>query len=115
VCSLELPDIEQRFWRKYRDRGLKVVGLNPGGRGGIRGAAATDDIGGVQRFTEKLGVTFPTGLEETGSYLRFAENFRGANPFPIDVIVDRDGTIAYVAREYDPAAMEAVIERLLAR
>jgi hypothetical protein len=108
-----LPDIEERFWKKYRGRGLMVVGLNPGGRGGIRGAASTDDIAGVQRFTGKLGVTFPNGLEQTGSYLRFAENFRGANPFPIDVIVDRDGTIAYVAREYDPTAIEAVLDRLL--
>ena len=81
----------------------------------LAGHAHVDDIAGVQRFTDKLGVTFPAGLETTGSYLRFAENFRGANPFPIDVILDRDGTIAYVAREYDPAAMEAVIERLLAR
>jgi hypothetical protein len=110
-----LPDIEQRFWRKYREKGLVVVGLNPGGRGGIRGAASTDDIAGVQRFTDTLGVTFPAGVEDTGSYRRFAENFRGSNPFPIDVIVDRDGTIAYVAREYDPEAMDAVIERLLAR
>ena len=109
-----MPDIEERFWRKYRDRGLVVVGLNPGGRGGIRGAASTDDIAGVQRFTDHLGVTFPVGLEESGSYRRFAENFAGANPFPVDVIVDRDGTIAYIAREYDPAAMEDVITRLLA-
>ncbi len=92
-----------------------MVGLNPGGRGGIRGAASTDDIAGVQRFTDRLGVTFSAGLEETGHYRRFAENFPGANPFPIDVIVDRDGTIVYVAREYDPEAMEEVIERLLAR
>ena len=92
-----------------------MVGLNPGGRGGIRGAASTDDIAGVQRFADKLGVTFPAGLENTGNYRRFAENFCGSNPFPIDVIVDRDGTIAYVAREYDPDAMDAVIERLLAR
>ena len=108
-----MPDIEERFWRRYRDRGLVVVGVNPGGRGGIRGAASTDDIAGVQRFTENLGVTFPVGLEQTGSYRRFAENFAGANPFPVDVIVDRDGTIVYVAREYDAAAMESVIERLL--
>ena len=92
-----------------------MVGVNPGGRGGVRGAASTDDIGGVHRFTEHLGVTFRVGLEQTGTYLGFAANFRGANPFPVDVIVDRDGTIAYVAREYDPAAMEAVVEKLLAR
>ena len=49
------------------------------------------------------------------NYRAFAENFRGANPFPIDIIVDRDGTIAYIAREYDPDAMSAVIEKLLAR
>jgi hypothetical protein len=31
------------------------------------------------------------------------------------VIVDRNGIVAYVAREYDPAAMEAVIQKLLSR
>jgi hypothetical protein len=94
---------------------LVVVGVNPGGRGGIQGDAATDDMGGVQRFTEKLGVTFRVGLEQTANYRRFTENFRGANPFPVDVIVDRNGIVAYVAREYDPAAMEAVIQKLLSR
>jgi hypothetical protein len=92
-----------------------VVGINPGGRGGVRGEASTDDIGGVQRYTEHLGVTYPIGLEETANYLKYAQNFRGANPFPIDIIVDRDGTIAYIAREYDPVAMAAVIEKLLKR
>jgi hypothetical protein len=110
-----LPDIEDRFWKKYKDRGLVVVGANPGGRGGLRGEPSTDDLGGVQRFTERLGVTYRVGLEQTGNYVAFADNFRGPNPFPIDVIVDRDGKIAYVAREYDPEAMSAVIERLLTR
>jgi hypothetical protein len=107
--------MEDRFWRKYRDRGLVVVGVNPGGRGGLRGGPATDDMAGVQRFVENLSVTYRIGLEETRNYPAFAENFRGANPFPVDVVVDRDGTIAYVAREYDPVALEAVIERLLGR
>jgi peroxiredoxin len=108
-----LPDIDARFWKKYRDKGLVVVGVNPGGRGGVRGAASTDDIAGLQHFVSKLGVTFPAGVEQTGSYLRFAENFRGSNPFPVDVIVDRDGKIVYVAREYDPPSIEAVLDRLL--
>ena len=72
-------------------------------------------MGGVQRFVERLGVTYPIGLEQTANYGGYAQNFRGANPFPVDIIVDRQGMIAYVAREYDPAAMTAVIERLLKR
>ena len=92
-----------------------VVAANPGGRGGIRGGPSTDDVGGVQRYIENLGVTYPVGLEQTGTYRAFASNFRGSNPFPIDVIVDRDGTIAYIAREYDPDGMAAVIEKLLAK
>ncbi len=110
-----MPDIEDRFWAKYKDRGLVVVGVNPGGRGGIRGEPSTDDLGGVQRFTENLGVTYRVGLEQTGNYVAFADNFRGANPFPIDVVVDRDGRIAYIAREYDPDGISAVLDKLLAR
>lgn len=110
-----MPDIEERFWQRYGDRGLVVVGVNPGGRGGIRGAPSTDDIGGVQRFSEKLGVTYPVGLEETANYQAFVEHFKGPNPFPVDVIVDRNGTMTYVSREYDPGTMTAIIERLLAR
>jgi hypothetical protein len=93
---------------------LVVVGVDPGGRGGLRGGPSTDDIGGVQRFIEHLGVSYPVGLEQTANYPAFAKNYPGANPFPLDVIVDTDGTIAYVAREYDPDALAAVIEKLLA-
>ncbi len=35
-------------------------------------------------------------------------------PFPLDVIVDQQGIVRYVAAEYDPDAMRAVIEELLA-
>lgn len=91
-----------------------MVGVNPGGRGGLRGGESTDDLGGVAQFTGNMGVTYPVGLEETSNYPAFAENFRGANPFPVDVIVDREGIIRYIAREYDPATMKSVIEELLA-
>jgi hypothetical protein len=109
-----LPDFEDRFWREYRDQGLVVVGVNPGGRGGLRGGPSTDDLAGVGQFTGKMGVTYPVGLEETSNYTSFTENYQGANPFPVDIIVDRTGTIRYIAREYDPATMTAVIEELLA-
>jgi hypothetical protein len=62
----------------------------------------------VQRFTDNRSRfrASRTGLPPV------QENF-AARAVSLDGF-DRDGTIAYIAREYDPAAMEAVIERLLA-
>ena len=65
-------------------------------------------VGGIEQFTGKRGVTYTVGLEATSNYPLIAEHFRGANPFPVDVLVDRAGTIRYIAREYDPVAMTRV-------
>ena len=73
-----------------------------------------EQIGQVQQFCDNLGVTYDVGLEQTQTYMGLTQNFDGLNPFPVDVIIDRDGTIAYVTREYDPDAMTEVIEQLLA-
>ncbi|MFV8749168.1 peroxiredoxin family protein [Nannocystaceae bacterium ST9] len=104
---MELPDMEQRFWQKYQVEGLVMVGIDPD----------DDDytqISEVENFCETLGVSYPVGVEETMTYELFGASFDGTNPYPVDVIVDKQGIIRYVAREYDPAAMEEVIERLLA-
>lgn len=110
-----MPDIESSFWRKYRDKGVVVVGINPGGRGGTRGGASTDDVPGVQRYVQNLQVSYPIGLELTRNYVAFANAFKGLNPFPVDIVVGKDGRIAYVSREYDLSGITAAIERELAR
>jgi hypothetical protein len=35
------------------------------------------------------------------------------SPFPLDVVIDREGRIAYISREYDADALRQVIEQLL--
>ena len=90
-----------------------MVGIDPGGRGGITGGQSTDDIAGVQKYTQNLKVTYPIGLETTGNYVPFTRSFKGLNPFPVDIVVGKDGKIAYVGREYDPARLTAVIEAAL--
>lgn len=114
-CTMELPDINQRFWAKYKDKGLKVVAIDPGGKGGIQGMPSTDPLTGVAQFASDLGLAMPVGLEDTTNYVGFAANFKGPNPFPIDIVVGKDGKIAYVAREYDPGALTEVIEGLLSK
>ena len=102
-----MPDIEQRFLQRYGSQGLTVVALNA--------HDALEQLEEVSRFVGKLGISYPAGLEQTETYRTITENFAGTNPFPVDVVIDRDGRIAYIAREYDPDAMGRVIERLLAR
>ena len=99
--------MEQRFWRVYESQGLMVIGIDPDRDDYTR-------ISEVENFCNTLGVTYPVGVEETSNYNLFRENFDGTNPYPVDIIVDKQGIIRYVAREYDPAAMEAVIQTLLA-
>ncbi|PRQ06301.1 AhpC/TSA family protein [Enhygromyxa salina] len=99
--------MQQRFFEKYESQGLVMVAINPD----------PDDytqIPEVQAFCETLGVTYPVGVEETSTYELFTSSFDGTNPYPVDVIVDKQGIIRYVAREYDPAAMDAMIIKLLA-
>jgi peroxiredoxin len=106
VCGNQLPDLEARFFHKYKDRGLVMVSLNA--------HDTADRVGEVVQYIDNLRVTFPLGLEQTQTYAALTQNFAGFNPFPVDVVVGKDGRIAYIDREYDPDALVAVIDRLLA-
>lgn len=91
-----------------KDQGLVVVGANTGGLGG------GDTTSIVQQFVAQTGVTFPIGWDSGATYSRFRTG-AGVSPFPLDVVVGRDGRVAYLSREYDAAAMRTVVERELAK
>jgi hypothetical protein len=99
--------MEQRFWQGYADEGVVMLGIDPD-------AEDYTQLPEVENFCETLGVTYPVGVEETSTYELFGSAFAGTNPYPVDVIVDKQGIIRYVAREYDPAAMQRVVDELLA-
>jgi len=66
----------------------------------------------IPRFVAQTGVTFPIGTDASRSYRQFT-TLDSLSPFPVDVIVGRDGTIAYHSQEFNLAAMVSAIERLL--
>ena len=84
-----------------------VIGVDSGGLSG----GETQAI--VERFIEQTGVTFPVGWDLNNSYQNFGSGGSGLSPFPYDVIIDQEGRVAYVSREFDPTAMQQVIERLI--
>jgi hypothetical protein len=99
--------MEQRFWQVYQGQGVKMMAIDADPEDYVQ---ASD----VYNFCDTLQITFPAGVEETANYALFTANFAGTNPFPVDIVVDKNGIIRYVAREYDPAGIEAMVQTLLA-
>ncbi len=73
-----------------------------------------DDAAIVQGFIDQTGVTFPLGWDSTNSYFDYPQD-DSISPFPLDVLVDRDGTIAYFSRTYDGEELRGVVEALNAQ
>lgn len=93
----------------YGPQGLYTVAIDPD----------DDDynnISGVAEFVANQGVTYPVVVEEntTPTYSTIEGVYDGANPYPVEILTDRNGIIRYVAREYDPAALDEMIQQLLA-
>ncbi len=81
-----------------------VIGINPG----------ADDDALVRQFVAQTGVTFPVGWDQSRSYSQLHPG--GAiSPFPLDVVIDQEGRIAYLSARYDGSEILRVTESLLAR
>lgn len=74
------------------------------------------NIPGLTEYVEWLDVTFPVATEVTGegTYAEITANYEGSNPFPVNILIDKQGTIRYIAREYDPFTMHNIVQELLA-
>lgn len=107
MCSLEFPDIETQIWQPYRDQGVQVLGLSGAGLFGGESDAT------VRAFRDQTGATFPLLLNDV-SYNRYGRSDGTISPYPLDVIVDREGIVRYLRHEFDGEAMEATLQRLLA-
>ncbi len=80
-------------------------------QGGLRGGD-TDQV--LRDFIDQTGVTFPIVRDQDG-YGLFRRSTQGpmVSPFPIDVLIDKDGKIVSVRGEYDPDALLTEVRRLL--
>ncbi len=102
-CVTEMPSI-QALYERYKDRGLKVVGI------------AVDDppfADRVATFAKERGVTFEILHEGSGR----VEQDYGARGIPATYVIARDGRVRMIrqgAADWNAPAVHAVIEQLLA-
>lgn len=91
----------ERAHRRYRDRGLTIVGL-----------ALDRDPGPVADFVKALRLTFPIGLDPEYE----VANRYAVRALPSSFLIDRQGAVVAVAlgpRDWDGTAARAVFESLL--
>lgn len=102
--------MEVNFWQKYQADGLKVIAIDSD-------SGDVADVPGLTAYVDWLGPpTFPVATEAAGqgTYAQFSAIYEGSNPFPVDIIIDKQGIVRYIAREYDPFAMDQLVQELLA-
>lgn len=66
----------------------------------------------LRQFADQVQITYPIGWDRSGSYRTFRTP--GISPFPLDVIIDRDGHVAYLSAQYSPSALLNALQPLLA-
>ncbi len=74
-------------------------------------ANVTDET--ILNFADGTGVTFPVMRDEDGTYNAYDVTAESA-PFPLDVVIDKNGTIRAISERFDADELEALIDELLA-
>lgn len=99
----------ETYWQEHQDEGLKVIAIDSN-------ALDVGNIPGLIEYVDWLDVTFPVATETVGegTYAEITANYEGSNPFPVNILIDKQGIIRYIAREYDPFTLNAVMQQLLA-
>ena len=95
------------FNQPYASQGLTVVALDADNVDAL-------NVPGLEEYVSYLNVGYATGVETDTTYDELAAAYQGSNPFPLDVVVNRDQTIAYLSREYDAIALDEAIQEALA-
>ena len=79
-------------------------------------ANTEDSEGRVRAFLEGAGLSLPSLLEAEGPYRRYLTEVPDGEPwapYPLQVVIDQEGVIRYLAQRHDPPAVRAVVDALL--
>ena len=105
VCRKEMPFIESEIWQVYKDKGLKLYGVD-----------RDEPLEKALALAEATGISYPLALDPGAAVFKsFAREKSGVTR---NVIIDQNGKIVFLTRlfereEFD--AMKEVIHQLLSQ
>lgn len=99
VCRKEMPFLEREVWQKYKDKDFVLIGVD-----------YDEPIDTVLAFTEKMETTYPMALDPHGDiFAKFAYKKSGVTR---NVVIDREGKIAYLTRLFDREEFDAMKDKI---
>ncbi|TDQ09759.1 TlpA family protein disulfide reductase [Pedobacter metabolipauper] len=103
VCRKEMPYLERDVWLPNKDKDLVLIGVD-----------RDEPLEIVKKFHQDMKITYPLALDPGADIFgQFADKKSGVTR---NVVIDRNGRIAFLTRLYDPeefATMKKVIGNLL--
>jgi peroxiredoxin len=99
VCRKEMPFLEEEVWQKYKNDDFILIGVD-----------YNEPIEKVIAFKQKMKTTYPMAIDPDGSiFLKFSYKGSGVTR---NVIINKDGKIAYLTRLFDRDEFDEMKEKI---
>jgi peroxiredoxin len=97
VCREEMPFIENNLWKKYRDKGLYVIGVD-----------YDEPLSKIRKFKKQTKITYPLAMDpEAKIFTQFAEKYSGVTR---NVVLDQNGKVIFLSRLFNKNEFEEMVE-----
>jgi peroxiredoxin len=99
VCREEMPHLEKDVWQAYKDKGLVLIGVD-----------RDEPLEKVTAFHKDMKISYPLALDPGADIFgRFANKKSGVTR---NVVIDRNGKIAYLTRLYDKQEFASMLKAI---
>ena len=97
VCREEMPHIEHEIWKKYKDKGLYIIGVD-----------YDEPLEKVLAFKAQTNISYPLALDpEAKIFTKIAGKKSGVTR---NVIIDKNGNIVFLTRLFKMEEFNRMIE-----
>lgn len=97
VCRKEMPHLEKEVWQRFKDDEFILIGVD-----------YDEPLETVIKFQQDMGTTYPMSLDPNADIFGiFAHKKSGVTR---NVVIDKNGKIAFLTRLYEREEFEAMIQ-----
>lgn len=99
VCRKEMPHIEKQIWQEYKNKGLKVFGVD-----------RDEPVAKALQLAERTNISYPIGLDPGAEiFALFADEKAGVTR---NVLIDKEGKIIFLTRLFKEQEFAALVNMI---